>query len=71
MYNDKELINCPDCDALGLFAPDLNGVAKFHHKTPSQREGYFTFTLTHDKVECARCGKDVDPITHPAIGCDY
>lgn len=47
MYKDSELVKCPDCQALGLFAPDLKGNVVFNHKIPSQREGYFTFTLTH------------------------
>ena len=50
MYNDNELINCPECNALGLFAPDLYGNAKFHHKIPSKIEGYFTFSLIHKIV---------------------
>jgi hypothetical protein len=47
MYNDNELVKCSDCQALGLFAPDLYGNSVFHHKIPSQRVGYFTFTTTH------------------------
>ncbi len=47
MYNDNELVKCPDCHGLGLFAPDLYGNSKFHHKIPSKLDGYFTFTLTH------------------------
>lgn len=47
MYKDEELVKCPDCQALGLFAPDLYGNSKFHHKIPSKIEGYFTFSLIH------------------------
>jgi hypothetical protein len=47
MYNDNELIKCSDCQALGLFAPDLYGNSVFHHKIPSKIQGYFTFTTTH------------------------
>lgn len=47
MYNDNELIKCPECQALGLFAPNLKGDVVFNHKIPSKIEGYFTFTLTH------------------------
>jgi 5-methylcytosine-specific restriction endonuclease McrA len=47
MYQDSELVKCQECQALGLFAPDLYGNSVFHHKIPSQRNGYFTFTTTH------------------------
>jgi 5-methylcytosine-specific restriction endonuclease McrA len=47
MYQDSELVKCQECQALGLFAPDLYGNSIFHHKIPSQRNGYFTFTTTH------------------------
>ena len=47
MYQDSELVKCQECQALGLFAPDLYGNSKFHHKIPSKRVGYFTFTLDH------------------------
>jgi len=47
MYQDSELIKCSDCQGLGLFAPDLYGNSKFHHKIPSKIQGYFTFTTTH------------------------
>ena len=48
MYSDEKLIPCPECNALGLFAPTkLFGEVKFHHKIPSTLEGYFTFSLIH------------------------
>ena len=72
MYNDNELLECAVCGGLGVIANDLKLNKQFFHKIPSpDLEGYFTFTLTHEKVECARCGKEVDPTTHPTIGCDY
>lgn len=69
MYNEKNLIHCPECNALGLFSPNLFGDVVFHHKIASERVGYFTFTETHFD-ECARCGNNVYPPTHETIGCD-
>lgn len=46
MYKDSELIKCPKCDGLGLYAPDYYGNLVFHHKTNSlANEGYFTFVI--------------------------
>lgn len=47
MYNDNELIKCPECGELGIFAPALFDEIKFHHKIPSKLDGYFTFSLIH------------------------
>ena len=47
MYSDENLIPCPECGGLGLFAPNIFGESKFHHKIPSTIEGYFTFGLVH------------------------
>ena len=47
MYSNDELDTCQICGARGTVALDLYGKNKFFHKIPSQRDGYFTFTETH------------------------
>jgi hypothetical protein len=43
MYKDEDLDICPECNGLGLYAPDVFGKDDFVHKVPSTREGYYTF----------------------------
>lgn len=38
------LTPCPDCNGLGVLAPNLYGKLQRFHKVPSKREGYFTFS---------------------------
>jgi hypothetical protein len=48
MYPDSELTPCPECNSLGMTAPNIWGKMEFVHKIPSPRlEGYFTFTEQH------------------------
>jgi hypothetical protein len=40
----EDLTPCPECNSLGMLAPNIWGKTEFVHKVPSPRlEGYFTF----------------------------
>ena len=46
----EDLTPCPECNALGMLAPNIWGKVEFVHKVPSTKIGYFTFTEIHQFI---------------------